>query len=353
MGAKTRLATTALLGAGAVFASRQLRERKRISFLGRSVVISGASRGLGLIIARQLADQGALLTILARSDDDLHRAADELRGRGARVLAIDCDVREEDQVKGAIDRAVAEYGRLDVLINNAGVISVGPLEHLENEDFEDSLAVHFWGPLYAMKAAIPHMRDSGGRIVNISSIGGKVAVPHLMPYSAGKFALIGLSDAMRAELSRLGLYVTTVAPGLLRTGSPPNALFKGQHQKEYAWFATFDALPLISIDAERAASQIIEAARYGDPALTISVPAKIVAALNNVTPGLIANIMAITNRFLPGPTNAEGDLLKTGWESQSSVAPSVLTTLSDRETVENNELRGRSPEAIEQERGVS
>jgi NAD(P)-dependent dehydrogenase (short-subunit alcohol dehydrogenase family) len=353
MGAKTRLATTALLSAGAVFASRQLRERKRWSFLGRSVLITGGSRGLGLIMARQLADEGAHLTLLARSEDDLHRAAEELRSRGTRVLAIDCDVREEDQVKHAIEQAVTEYGHLDVLINNAGVIAVGPLEHLENEDFEDSLAIHFWGPLYAMKAAIPHMRGSGGRIVNVSSIGGKVAVPHLLPYSSGKFALIGLSDGMRAELNRFGIYVTTVAPGLLRTGSPPNALFKGQHEKEYSWFATFDAMPLISIDAERAASQIIEAARYGDPALTISVPAKILAALNNVTPGLIANIMAITNRLLPGPTNAEGDRLKTGWESQSAIAPSVLTTLSDQETVENNELRGRPPEAIEQEQGAA
>lgn len=352
MGAKTRLATTAALGAGAIFAARKLRAGRRWDFAGRVVVISGGSRGLGLVIARQLADEGARLTVLGRDEDELRRAEQELRGHGADVLALVCDVRERDQVNGAIARTIEHFGRVDVLINNAGIIQVSPLEHLELADFEDAMATHLWASLYTMLAVIPHMKQQGeGRIVNISSIGGKVAVPHLIPYSASKFALVGLSDGMRAELGKDQIYVTTVAPGLMRTGSPPNVFIKGQHQKEYAWFAISDALPGVSIDAERAARKIIEACRYGDPALTITLQAKIVAALNNLTPGLIANVMAIANRLLPSPTSGEGDLLKTGWESQSSVAPSVLTTLSDRATEANNELRGNPPIAAASEVG--
>lgn len=336
-----KLASYAALGVGAVAAGRAARQRRELSFLGRSVVITGGSRGLGLVMARQLADEGASLTLLARDEDELRRAEQELTARNAQVLTLVCDVRDRDQVNAAIERVVAHFGRIDVLINNAGVITVAPIEHLEIEDFEDALATHMWAALYTMRASVPHMkRQGGGRIVNISSIGGKVAVPHLTPYAASKFALIGLSDGMRAELSKDNIRVTTVAPGLLRTGSPPNVFVKGQHKKEYAWFAIGDATPGLSISAEGAARQIIEACRYGDPALTITLVAKIAATLNNLTPGLIANVMAITNRFLPSPTDASGDILKTGWESQSALAPSVLTTLSDQATTQNNELHG-------------
>jgi NAD(P)-dependent dehydrogenase (short-subunit alcohol dehydrogenase family) len=327
---------------------RALRQQKQISFMGRSVVITGGSRGLGLILARQLADEGAKLTLLARTDEDLERAVEELQAKGADVLAIPCDVRDQEQVNHAIEQAIDHHGRIDVLINNAGIITVGPIEHMQIEDFEESLGIHMWGPLYTMWASIPHMREQGGgRIVNIASIGGKIAVPHLVPYCAGKFALVGLSDGMRAELGKDNIYVTTVNPGLMRTGSPPNAYFKGQNQAEYAWFTISDAMPGVSISAEEAAARIIEACRYGDPELTITPQAKLAAALNNVMPGLIANVMAITNRLLPGPTEG-GNERKTGWESQSAAAPSVLTALSDQATVENNQLRPDVPLIEEQ-----
>ena len=165
------------------------------------------------------------------------------------------------------------WTNVDVLINNAGVIQVGPLEHMEHEDFENAMATHFWGPLHLMLELIPSMRRRGfGRIVNISSIGGRVAVPHLAPYSASKFALTGLSDAVRAELAPYGIRVTTVCPGLMRTGSPMNAQVKGQHEAEYAWFAIADSLPGFSMSAERAADQILSACAHGDPELTISLP---------------------------------------------------------------------------------
>src|SRR5437879_7816866 len=122
---------------------------------------------------------------------------------------------------------------------------MGPIESMNTEYFEEAMLTHFWGPLYSILAVLPEMKaQRRGRIVNISSIGGKISVPHMVPYSASKFALAGLSEGLRAELARHNIVVTTVFPGLMRTGSPVNAMFKGQRPQEYAWFAISDSLPL-------------------------------------------------------------------------------------------------------------
>jgi NAD(P)-dependent dehydrogenase (short-subunit alcohol dehydrogenase family) len=216
---------------------------------------------------------------------------------------------------------------------------VGPLEHMTEEDFENAMATHFWGPLHLMFELVPLMRRRGfGRIVNITSIGGRVAVPHMAPYSASKFALVGLSDAVRAELDQYGIRVTTVVPGLMRTGSPVNADMKGRHEAEYAWFAISDALPGLSTSAERAARQIVEACRYGDPELTITLPARIAAAANHLAPGTMARLLALANMMLPGPAGAPGDRHRRGRDSESSWAPSPATALSDRAAVANNQM---------------
>lgn len=351
MGNTLRLLRAAAVGAGVAVTAQTMRRRRRIAFLDRVVVISGGSRGLGLVLARQLADEGAKLALLARNAEDLARAAQMLAP--ADVLTLPCDVRDEAQVQAAIRQVLERWGRIDVLINNAGVIQVGPLEHMSNADFRESLDVHFWGAYHCLQAVIPHMRGRGGRIANITSIGGKIAVPHLTPYCAGKFALVGLSDGMRAELRKDRIYITTVVPGLMRTGSPPNAIFKGRHRQEYAWFAISDALPGLSIDAERAAQQIIEALRYGDASLTITLPAKIAVAANALLPNLVATITALATRLLPRPTRDVGDQRRSGWESQSALAPSLLTTLSDQATVANNELRTQeAPEAQARQMGA-
>lgn len=340
----SQLARAVTVGLGAALVLRALRRRATLDFRGASVLITGGSRGLGLLLAREFADEGAQLTIVARDDAELDGATQDLRARGAEVLAFPCDVRDRRQAQNAVARAVARYGRIDVLINNAGVIQSGPVEHMEIEDFEQAMAVHLWGPLYTMLAAIPHMRrQGGGRIVNIASIGGKVAVPHLLPYCTSKFALVGLSDGMRAELAKDNIRVTTVCPGLMRTGSHVNALFKGQHQEEFAWFALLNSLPLSSIDARRAASQIVDACRHGAAELVITLQARAIARLSPLLPELTARAMTLMNELLPEPTNVAGDQPKTGWESRSSWAPSLLTRLSDRATEENNELRGHQP----------
>jgi NAD(P)-dependent dehydrogenase (short-subunit alcohol dehydrogenase family) len=330
-------------GLGAVWAAgRVARTRHAISFEERVVVLTGGSRGLGLVMARRLVDEGAKVVLLARDLTELERAREDLESSGrGEVMTLRCDVRRRADVRAAIDTVLDRWRAVDVLINNAGVIQVGPLDHMGEEDFENAMATHFWGPLHLMLEIVPVMRHRGfGRIVNISSIGGKIAVPHLAPYCASKFALTGLSDAIRAELDPHGIRVTTVTPGLMRTGSPINAQFKGQHEAEYAWFKIASSIPGLTIAAERAARQILDACRYGDPALTITVQAKLAAAANVVAPAAMARAMMLVTRMLPSPGGPEGNVLKKGLENEarSRWTPSLVTALTDNAAVANNEL---------------
>jgi NAD(P)-dependent dehydrogenase (short-subunit alcohol dehydrogenase family) len=303
------------------------------------VVIIGGSRGLGLVIARQLVAEGARLVLIARDPDELDRARLDLEEQGGSVMVIPCDIRERREVDRAVEAAAAGHGGIDVLINDAGVIQVGPVAHMQLRDFEEAMATHFWGPLHAIFAALPHLgRSDAPRIVNISSIGGKLAVPHLLPYSASKFALAGLSDGLRAELARDGIRVTSVYPGLMRTGSTYHALFKGQHRREFAWFHMADSLPGLSTSAERAARHIVEACRHGDAELVITLPARLAVLANALAPGLVARAMALTNQLLPDPIGADGDESRAGWQSMSDRIPSAWTRLADRATLDNNEM---------------
>ena len=332
--------TLAAAGAGAYLAARAIYNRfGGYDFGGKTVLITGGSRGLGLVLARGFAAEGANVAICARDPKELERARADLASRGARVLAFPCDVTDRAQVREMVDVVTLHFGRVDVLVNNAGVIQVGPLEVMTLEDFEQAMAVHFWGPLYATLAVLPQMRRRReGRVVNVSSIGGRVSVPHLVPYSASKFALAGLSDGLRAELAKDGIVVTSVFPGLMRTGSPRNATFKGRHRAEYAWFAISDSLPVTSIGAERAAAQIIDACRRGRAELVITTQAQAAVKFRALFPEATADILAAVNRLLPGPGGI-GRARARGKESESALAPSVLTTLTESAARRNNELR--------------
>jgi NAD(P)-dependent dehydrogenase (short-subunit alcohol dehydrogenase family) len=337
---QTAFAASALT-VGAALITRGLRASRRISFKDRAVLITGGSRGLGLQLARQLGMEGARVLLAARDQAELDRARDDLRQRGIEASTFACDLADRAQAERLVDQAVQRYGTIDVLVNNAGIIQVGPLEHMRPSDFEEAMAVHFWGPLHTILAAIPHMRrHGGGRIVNISSIGGKVGVPHLVPYCASKFALTGLSDSLRGELAKDRIYVTTVCPGMMRTGSPFNAWFKGRYRDVFTWFVLSDSIPVMSIDSGRAAAQVIDACRHGDAELVISWPAKLAVIANAVLPEAVALGMNLANRMLlPGPLDdRSGDERHSGWQSLSNWAPSKLTTLTERAAAENNEL---------------
>jgi len=336
MTAKRFLVFASAAAMGAWVVSRKRRQKRRLDFRGASVVITGGSRGLGLEIARRFAAEGARLTLVARHAAGLERARAELQSRGASVQVFACDLGRREEAEAAIRFVRDTFGSIDVLVNNAGVIQVGPWEHMDIRDFEEAMAVHAWGPLHLIRSTVPLMRgQGGGRIVNISSIGGLIAVPHLLPYCMSKFALTGLSNGLRAELARDKIRVTTVAPGLMRTGSHVNAVFKGQHEKEFAWFAISDALPLLSIHSEKAAVRIVEACRYGDPNLVITPQARFLNVFNVLCPGLTASASALAARLLPKPGSFEGNERKTGRESRSVLSPPLLTRAADR-MVERN-----------------
>jgi NAD(P)-dependent dehydrogenase (short-subunit alcohol dehydrogenase family) len=335
---KEPLLAVGALVAGGMLVARMLRERRAIDFNERVVLITGGSRGLGLLLARELGHLGARVVLVARDQDELARAEHELEAQDVDVATIVADVTREDDAQRMVAEAVERFGRLDVLINNAGVIKVGPLDHMSDADFVEAMDTHFWGPLHAIQAAVPFLRKSRGRIVNISSIGGKVGVPHLIPYCASKFALTGLSTALRAELGRDGILVTTVSPGLMRTGSPFNAWFKGRHRQEFAWFAIADSLPVLTADGQSAALQIVDALRHGDAELVVTWPAKLAVAANALVPNVVAEVLTLVNRMLPGPLGPEGNRSVVGWQSSSAWAPSILTRTSERSAAENNEL---------------
>jgi NAD(P)-dependent dehydrogenase (short-subunit alcohol dehydrogenase family) len=333
----------AAAGAGALVAMRAaFRKWNEYDLRGKVVLITGGSRGLGLVLAREFAREGARVAICARDVEELERARHDLDERGARVLAVPCDVTERAQVVELVDIVREHFGRIDVLVNNAGVIQVGPVEVMTIEDYEQAMLTHFWGPLYTTLSVLPEMRGRrAGRIINITSIGGKISVPHLVPYSASKFALVGLSEGLRAELKKDGVSVTTVCPGLMRTGSPRNAIFKGQHRAEYAWFSISDALPVSAMKAERAARQIIAACKRGDAEVVLSIQAELAVRFHGLFPGLTADLLGLVNYLLP-KAGGIGRRSAKGKDSQSSWSPSLLTVLNERAAEQNNEVAGQS-----------
>jgi NAD(P)-dependent dehydrogenase (short-subunit alcohol dehydrogenase family) len=324
----------ALASLGGVWAFRRARAA---SLRERVVLVTGGSRGLGLLLARELGRRGARVAICARDAAELERAKSLLAAQGVTALTAPCDVSQPGQVRDLVTRVERELGPIEVLVNNAGTLTVGPVEAMTEADFATAMGVHFWGPLHATMAVLPAMRARRwGRIVNISSIGGKVAIPHLVPYSASKFALAGLSEGLRAELHKDGIRVTTVCPGLMRTGSPVQVEFTGQPAAEHAWFSISDALPIFSMSAARAARQIAAACARGDAEVILSWQGKLLALAHGVVPGMVANALGVVNRALPGvgpaPRRARG------MEARSRWAPSRLTALGDHAAERNNEL---------------
>lgn len=330
------------LGAAGYLAYRAL--KPKYNFRDKHVLITGGSRGLGLVMARQFADRGARLSICSRDPDELTRGMDDLRERGARVVAVECDVTDRDRVREFVAVAKLRNGPVDVLVNNAGIIQVGPVEEMREEDFANSLKTHFWAALYTTLEVVPEMKARRtGRIVNIASFGGKVAVPHLLPYTVGKFALVGFSNGLRSELKQHGVVVTTVCPGLMRTGSHLNADFKGRHDEEYAWFAAGNATYGLSMSAECAAGRILWACANGDSEVVLGLPAKAAVLAQAVAPGLVASVLELTNdHALPEPGGVGSATVK-GKHSRGKL-PETVTAHIDRAAARNNEISGAAAE---------
>ncbi len=302
------------------------------------VLISGGSRGLGLVMAKEYAQQGASLALLARDQEELARAKKivELAAPTAEVLVLECDCTKPNQVDDAVEEVIRTFGQIDVVVNNAGIISTSPFENTTKKDFEDSLDTHFWAPFYINRACLPHLQR-GARIVNISSIGGLVPVPHHAAYCTGKYALRGYSQSLRVALMKKGIYVTTVCPGLMRTGSARNARVKGQFKKEHAWFSLMASAPLISINAETAAKRIVSATKTGQAEINVTLTSKLMSLMNAHFPGIYADIGSLANLLLPHPTEDVRTSME-GKDAESFISPSILTKLGDQAAEQNNEI---------------
>lgn len=327
-----------LIGAGIVtgLAITKTMQSRAFSLDGKAVFITGGSRGLGLLLASEFGRLGARVAISARDSKELAKAADKLRASGSEVFTVEADHAVKEEAELAVERVVSQFGSIDVLVNNAGKMTVGPLETMTIDDYRDSLNVHFWGTYFTTMAVLPAMRRARrGRIVNISSIGGKISVPHLLPYSVGKFALAGFSEGLRAELRQDNVFVTTVCPGLMRTGSARNASFKGQNEAEYGWFSVLGSLPITSMDAEDAAAAIVDACQRGSAELVLSMPAKLAAAIHGLMPGTVSDLLGAANRLLP-KAGGIGRQARPG--SRSSSSASTATRLNDEAAQQNNEV---------------
>lgn len=329
----------AAVGALAGWAAlRLLGTGRRYEFIGKTVLVTGGSRGLGLVLAKQLAAEGARVAICGRDPEALERARSALEAIGAEVFALPVDVADRDAVATLVREVGARFGPVDVLVNNAGVIEVGPVETMTLGDYEEAMAVNFWGVVHPTLAVLPAMRARRqGRIVNITSIGGRLGVPHLVPYSASKFAALGFSQGLRAEERRHGVIVTSVVPGLMRTGSPRNATFRGRHSAEYAWFSIADSLPGITIGVEEAARRILEGVRRGDTEVRFPLVTRLAVIAAATAPNLTASILEVTSRLLPeAPGDRRGR--RAGRDSQSAASPSWLTRLGDEAARRYNQI---------------
>jgi NAD(P)-dependent dehydrogenase (short-subunit alcohol dehydrogenase family) len=337
-----KLGSEIIFGVGALLGLAAARALRKISFdlAGKTVFISGGSRGLGLLLAHEFASRRAKVAISGRDREALDRAVDSLRQAGAEVLPVETDISMREEAELAVEQIRRKLGAIDVLVNNAGTICVGPMEVMTIDDYRNSLNTHFWGPYFATMAVLPEMqRRRQGRVVNISSIGGKISVPHLLPYSVGKFALTGFSEGLRSGALKDNVYVTTVCPGLMRTGSPRNAFFKGNNKAEYAWFSISDALPLLSMSARRAARQIVDACVRGSAEVVLSLPAKFAVKVHGLFPGTTADVLGVVNRLLPSALHDGREREpKTGKESYSEVSPSWVTALNERAAEQNNQI---------------
>jgi short-subunit dehydrogenase len=282
--------------AGAILSRRAARQPAALQ--GKTVLITGGSRGLGLALAFELGRCGCRLALCARDAAELEAAQKKLAEENLEAATFPADIANPDEAAALVERVVEHYGRIDILVNNAGTIKVAGFETLEHADFEQAMNLMFWAPVNLTLAALPHMRrEDGGMVVNITSVGGRVSVPHLLPYSCAKFALVGFSTGLSAELQP-PLHMLTVVPGLMRTGSYLNAEFAGQARKEFAWFGLLGNLPRVSIAAAHAARSIREAMEHRRYTCTISLAANVLIRAEALFPETNRGAMAAINDWI-------------------------------------------------------
>jgi NAD(P)-dependent dehydrogenase (short-subunit alcohol dehydrogenase family) len=289
---------------------------------GAVVLITGGSRGLGFAIASRFALRRVRLVLAARHREELESAQAALIEKHPHLHPDDfylvaADLAHPAECDRLVSETIARFGRIDVLVNNVGIIEVGPIEAQTTEAFERAMRINFFAALYTTWAALPHLRkqtplpgwNRRAAIVNIASIGGKFAVPHMLPYSASKFALVGFSEGLHAELRHKDIRVTTVCPGLMRTGGEAHAQFVGNVEAERKWFQFAGKTPVISTSADHAARRIYSAVAHGCAEITITPQAWIIARKVGVAPGAVQFAASLANRYVLPKAPAEEDAI--------------------------------------------
>ncbi|RLY91135.1 SDR family oxidoreductase [Kocuria tytonicola] len=305
----------------------------------RVALVAGASRGLGMLVAEELLLRGYEVAICARDAAELTRARARLARRGT-VRDYVCDVGDAEQVSGLVESVERDLGPVEVLITVAGIIQVGPVEGVTVEHVRDAVNTMTMGPVHTALAVLPGMRERGrGRIGTVASVGGLVSVPHLLPYSTAKFGAVGFTEGLAASLSGTGVTATSIDPGLMRTGSHEHAFFTGSSEKEYAWFAPSASLPVLSMNADRAARLIVDGVLAGRPVVLVGWLPKIAQRVRGVAPGLTVRALGVANRLLPSAASHQTHLV-AGAAARRRLASTVVDALSflgNRAARRNNE----------------
>ncbi|HEU4412372.1 MAG TPA: SDR family oxidoreductase [Polyangiaceae bacterium] len=327
---KQRVVGALGLAAGlALAAAGAARRSRRLDLRGKVVVVTGGGRGLGYAIASEFARRGSRLALCGRDPAEVEGAAEALRRAGADAFAARCDASDPDEVARFFAQTLDRFGALDVLVNNAGECFVGPAVALHQADVERALRNIFWATYHPTMAALPHLRARRrGRIVNVTSIGGKVGLPHMSAYAAGKFAVTGFSETLAAELVKDGIYVSTVTPPPLRNGAQLASRYGGRREQEFAWFAWGLSSRLTAIDARRAARAVVDAAEYGDPERAVSLSSWLLARLQGLLPGTTTRVLALVDRAMPQPPALPAGPWLPGAEVQAQSDEPALKALA-------------------------
>lgn len=292
-------------------------------------------------MAGELAKRGHDVAICARDAEALERAAEKLRIHGGTVVPLVCDVTDPEAVDAFVGKVSRQLGPIDVAIHVAGVIQVGPVEAVTRKHFSDAIDIMLWGPINMVLAVLPSMRERRrGRIGVVTSIGGKLSAPRLLPYATAKFGAVGFTEGLSAELAGSGVTATTLVPGLMRTGSHGRAQFFGDADKQYAWFGPAASLPLLSMDAERAAEKMIDAVLKGKPVKLVSVLSHVATRAHGLAPNLTVRLNQAISLLLPRGASSE---TKEGVDARKDLKAggivSRLTKLGDRAAARFNEGR--------------
>jgi NAD(P)-dependent dehydrogenase (short-subunit alcohol dehydrogenase family) len=326
------------------------RRRRRLGLRGRVAIVTGGARGLGLTITRALVQQGCRVAICGRDPDTVRRCVEQLRGEGFTISGQGCDVSDPVQAGAFVQAVVETYGTVDILVNNAAQCYVGPAPELDSLDMQHALQNIFWGPFYATRAVLPQMRANRfGRIVNVTSIGGKLPIPHQAAYVAAKHATTGWSETLALELEQEGITVSTITPPPLRNGAPLHAHYNGQREAEFMWFASALTSPLSAIDAERVAQVVVEAIVYGQHERAVSALSWLAARAHGLAPNVLGSGLRWIARRMPAAASpGTSSSMRLGLDVTGSSSDATVQRLARRAASdEARYLPGRARPAIE------